>query len=128
MLSDCRIAATIPVQDVAAVRAFYEDQLGLKVVEDRPDGLAFECAEGTQLFVFPSSGASDGSFTQASWECDDLEAEMANLRSRGVTFETYDMPGFTSDANGIVDLDGERGAWFKDPAGNLLALGERRAL
>jgi catechol 2,3-dioxygenase-like lactoylglutathione lyase family enzyme len=121
MLSDCRVAATIPVQDVSAVRSFYEDKLGLKVIEDRPDGILFECAEGTRIMVFPSSGASDGSFTQASWECD-LEAEMADLRSRGVIFETYDMPGFTSDANGIVEFDGDRGAWFKDPAGNLLAL------
>jgi catechol 2,3-dioxygenase-like lactoylglutathione lyase family enzyme len=127
MLSDCRVIASIPCQDLAAVRSFYEDKLGLKIVEDRPDGIVFDCAGGTQLLVFPSSGASDGSFTQASWECDDLDAEMADLRSRGVTFETYDMPGFTSDANGVVDLDGERGAWFKDPAGNLLALGERRA-
>jgi catechol 2,3-dioxygenase-like lactoylglutathione lyase family enzyme len=125
MLSDCRVAATIPVQDLATARPFYEDKLGLKVIEDRPDGVMFECAGGTQIFVFPSSGASDGSFTQASWECDDLEAEMAEMRSRGITFETYDMPGFTSDGHGVVDLDGEKGAWFKDPAGNLLALGQR---
>ena len=124
MLSDCRVAAAIPVQDLAAVRSFYEDTLGLKVTEERSDGLLFECGAGSQILVFPSSGASDGSFTQASWECADLDAELADLRSRGVTFESYDLPGFTSDENGIVDVQGARAAWFKDPAGNLLAVGE----
>ena len=126
MLSDSPVAATIPVKDVAAIRPFYEDQLGLKVAEERPEGVLYDCAEGTKLFVFRSSGASDGSFTQVSWECADLDAEVAELRSRGVTFEQYDMPGFTSDENGLVDLgEGARGCWFKDPAGNLLALSTR---
>lgn len=124
MLSDCRVTATIPVQDLDAVRSFYEDTLGLKVAEERSDGLLFDCGGGSQILVFPSSGASDGSFTQASWECADLDAEIADLRSRGITFETYDMPDFTSDANGVVEVQGARAAWFKDPAGNLLAVGE----
>jgi catechol 2,3-dioxygenase-like lactoylglutathione lyase family enzyme len=125
MLSDCRVGAAIPVKDMDEARNFYENTLGLKVMEDRPDGVAFEGAGGTGFLVFTSSGASDGSFTQLSWECTDVEAEVADLRSRGVTFEQYDMPGFTSDANGIVTMeDGTKGAWFKDPAGNLLAIGE----
>lgn len=127
MLSDCRVAATIPVSDLASARAFYEDTLGMKVLEDMGDGVAFECAGGTVISVFKSSGASDGSFTQAGFECADLDAEMAELGSRGVEFERYDMPGFSTDEHGVADLDGQRGAWFKDPAGNLLALTERRA-
>lgn len=127
MLSDCRVAATIPVQDLAVAKAFYEDTLGLKVSEEEGDGMIFECAGGTVISVFVSSGRSDGSFTQAGWECEDLETEAAHLRSRGVTFEQYDMPGFTSDEHGLVEAGGLRGAWFKDPDGNLLSLFERRS-
>lgn len=54
-----------------------------------------------------------------------IGAWVADLRPRGVTFEQFDMPGFKTDANGILELDGERGAWFKDPEGNLLAIGQR---
>lgn len=127
MLSDCRVAATIPCKDLAAAKAFYENTLGLKVLEEESDGVIFECAGGTLISVFLSSGRSDGSFTQAGWECVDVAAEAADLRSRGVTFEQYDMPGFTSDEHGLVEADGLRGAWFKDPDGNLLSIFERRS-
>ena len=53
----------------------------------------------------------------------DLEAEMAELRSHGITFEEYDMPGLTTE-NGIATAGNIRGAWFKDPDGNILSLGQ----
>ena len=127
MLAECRVAATIPVKDLAVAKRFYEDKLGLKVLDEDGGGVAFECAGGTAISVFPSLGSSDGSFTQAGWECADVEAEMADLRSRGVTFERYDLPGFTSDERGLVEAEGMRGAWFKDPDGNLLAIFEARS-
>jgi hypothetical protein len=47
------------------------------------------------------------------------------MREAGVTFETYDFPEFKSDANGMVEIPGGgKGAWFKDPEGNLIALSE----
>ena len=39
-------------------------------------------------------GASSGEFTQAGWETDNIAAEVAELKSRGVVFEEYDLPGF----------------------------------
>ena len=125
MLSDCRVAASIPCKDLAATRMFYEDKLGLKVSADMDSdgGVLYECADGTFIGLFLSMGESDGSFTQAMWEVADIDGEMADLRSRGVEFEKFDMPGFTTDDNGVVDMDGQRVCWFKDPAGNLLALG-----
>jgi hypothetical protein len=53
---------------------------------------------------------------------------VARLKNKGVTFEQYDMPGLKTDENGIAELGGEKGAWFKDPEGNILALGERTRL
>ncbi|HYS82900.1 MAG TPA: hypothetical protein VEM76_19505, partial [Anaeromyxobacteraceae bacterium] len=57
---------------------------------------------------------------------------VAALRARGVVFEEYDLPGLrTVDAIARIDGNypskggvGEKGAWFKDSEGNLLAIGQ----
>jgi hypothetical protein len=55
----------------------------------------------------------------------DLEAAIQDLSQRGVTFEQYDLPGLKTDEQGIADIGGLRGGWFKDPDGNILAIAER---
>ncbi len=40
-------------------------------------------------------------------------------------FEQYDFPGLRTDERGIAQIEGERAAWFKDPDGNILAIGQR---
>jgi catechol 2,3-dioxygenase-like lactoylglutathione lyase family enzyme len=124
MLSECSVVATIPVSDLARVRSFYLETLGLKPLEERQDELSFECADGTSFAVFVSQGRTSGTHTQLSFICRDLDAEVADLRARGVKFEEFDMPG-VEGRDGIYELDGERGAWFRDPEGNLLAVAER---
>ena len=126
MLSDSRAYATIPVGDLAKVRSFYLDTLGLKVLEDREEELMLECADGTAFAVFVSQGRTSGSHTQMSFMCDDIDAEVADLRTRGVRFEVLEMPGATGH-DGVYDLEGERGAWFRDPEGNLLAVAQLAA-
>ena len=54
---------------------------------------------------------------------DDIEAAAASLREKGVVFEEYDLPGFKT-VDGIAEIEGTKGAWFKDSEGNLLAIGE----
>jgi hypothetical protein len=58
------------------------------------------------------------------WDVDDVEATVEELRSRGVVFEEYDLPGLKT-VDGIAEIAGEKGAWFKDTEGNLLSLGQR---
>ena len=123
MLETYRAYATLPVQDLARARAFYEEKLGLKPTDERPDGLVYELGEGDRFLLFPSSGQSNGSHTQFGWQVDDLENVVSQLRSNGLVFEEYDMPGFKTE-NGIAVIDGEKGAWFKDSEGNLLAIGQ----
>jgi hypothetical protein len=48
-----------------------------------------------------------------------------HLSGQGITFEQYDLPGLQTDEHGIAEIQGERGAWFKDPDGNILAIGQR---
>ena len=55
--------------------------------------------------------------TAASFEVDDVQAVVSELRERGIVFEDYDMPGLKT-VNGVAELDGEYAAWFRDPDGN----------
>jgi predicted enzyme related to lactoylglutathione lyase len=124
MLANSDVNATIPAQDLERAKSFYADQLDLKPIEERPEGLRYRCGNGGFL-LFESSGAASGDHTQMGWDVDDLEATVEELRGRGVVFEEYDLPGFKT-VNGIAEIAGEKGAWFKDSEGNLLAIGQRQ--
>jgi catechol 2,3-dioxygenase-like lactoylglutathione lyase family enzyme len=124
MLKDHPVAATIPAADLARARAFYEQTLGLTASMEDPSGILYECGRGTAIFLYPSEFAGTGQQTIATWMASDLDAEVADLRNRGIVFEQYDMPGLKTDQNGIAELaPGIRGAWFKDPEGNILNVG-----
>ncbi len=51
----------------------------------------------------------------------DIESEVADLKSRGVVFEEYDLPGLKT-VNSIATMGPAKSAWFKDSEGNLLAV------
>ncbi|MCY1219948.1 hypothetical protein D9M72_319430 [compost metagenome] len=131
MLQNSDVAARIPAQDLARARSFYSSKLGLEPVEERPGGLRYKC--GNSYFVlFESAGSASGSHTQMAWEVDDIQATVRELRHLGVVFEKYDLPGLKT-INGIAEVQGnypskggigEKGAWFRDSEGNLLAIGQ----
>lgn len=129
-LIDARAETRLPAQDLDRARAWYAEKLGLEPVEVRGGGLRYALAGGV-FCLFASAGASEGAFTQLALNVDDIEAEVAELRSRGVRFEEYDFPGFTT-VDGIVDVAGnypskgnrERGAFFRDSEGNMIAIGQ----
>jgi catechol 2,3-dioxygenase-like lactoylglutathione lyase family enzyme len=123
MLEINDVYATIPAKDLERAKSYYADKLGLKPSEERPEALRYRCGNGG-FELFESSGAASGDHTQLGWDVDDLEAAVAELRGRGVVFEEYDLPGFKT-VNGIAEIAGEKGAWFKDSEGNLLAIGQR---
>jgi catechol 2,3-dioxygenase-like lactoylglutathione lyase family enzyme len=130
MLSKGRVATRLPAQDLKRARAFYADTLGLHPVEERDGGLRYVCAGG-EFALFESAGTPSGDHTQMGWEVEDIEATVTGLRSRGVVFEEYDIPGLQT-IDGIADIEGnypskgigERGAWFRDSEGNLLGIGQ----
>jgi catechol 2,3-dioxygenase-like lactoylglutathione lyase family enzyme len=86
--------------------------------------VAFRCADGTDFGVFVSQGRPSGTHTQVTFFCQSVDAEVADLRARGVQLEEFDLPGATLK-DGVYDMNGQRGAWFRDPEGNLLAVAER---
>jgi catechol 2,3-dioxygenase-like lactoylglutathione lyase family enzyme len=120
---DGKAVATIAVADMDKARQFYEGTLGLKVLDERSDGTRYEAGGGTWFLVYPSQFAGTAKSTYMSFEVGDVEKSVMELRERGVTFEEYDMPGLKT-VNGIAEIQGVKGAWFKDPDGNILALGE----
>ena len=121
-LGDADAYAAIPAQDLERARSFYAEKLDLKPTEQRSDGLLYRCGNGG-FMLFPSSGKASGDHTQLGWSVENLEVVVKELRDRGVQFEEYDQPGFKT-VDGIAEIEGERGAWFKDSEGNLLAIGE----
>ena len=131
MLKQGGVATRLPAQDLERARSFYADKLGLEPSEERPGGLLYRCARG-EFALFESAGAPSGEHTQMAWEVEDIEAAVAELRSRGVVFEEYDVPGLET-VDGIAEVSGnypskggvgERAAWFRDSEGNLVAIGQ----
>ena len=82
----------------------------------------YRCGD-TRFLVFPSQGAGSGQHTQMSWTVDNIEAEVADLKARGVVFEEYDMP-YLKTVNSVATTGPVKAAWFKDSEGNLLALAQ----
>ena len=123
MLTDAPVRATIAVRDKETAKRFFGEGLGLKLVDENPVGMSFECGQGTFLEVYPTEFAGTAKNTVAGFQVDDLEATMDSLRSRGIKFEEYDLPDLKTD-NGIAQLGPNRGSWFKDPDGNTFALVE----
>ncbi|MQS17808.1 VOC family protein [Streptomyces kaniharaensis] len=125
MLGDAPLLAMIPAADLARAKAFYTDTLGLKVIEETPMDLVFECG-GTEFGMYETPSGGQAAHTLASFKVLDLDGEMQALRARGITFEEYDMPGLKT-VNGVAEANGLRAAWFKDSEGNILCVAQRAA-
>jgi catechol 2,3-dioxygenase-like lactoylglutathione lyase family enzyme len=121
MLKDHPIHATIPCSDFARAKAFYADRLGLTPAEEQPGGAFYTGPNGSRFLLYPSGGAASGAHTQMGWSVDDIEAEVRDLKQRGVEFEAYDFPGFDKQTS-ISDAGPVRAAWFTDSEGNLLGI------
>ena len=121
MIGDVEAVATIPVKDIEVAKRFYKETLRLKSVDTPQRGvLEFESGHG-KVLVYQSQFAGTNKATAATWPVPDVEKEVADLKSRGVAFEHYDMPGVT--LRGDVHVTGDtKSAWFKDPDGNILAV------
>jgi catechol 2,3-dioxygenase-like lactoylglutathione lyase family enzyme len=110
----------IPVTDIAVARPFYTSTLELRVLDESPFALVVD-ANGTSVRITPVGAFTPHPFTIAGWEVDDIDATIAVLVDRGVTFNRYD--GMEQRANGVWQApSGDLVAWFTDPDGNTLSL------
>ncbi|MBV9047691.1 MAG: VOC family protein [Solirubrobacterales bacterium] len=120
----------LPAQDLERARAFYRDKLGLEPVEERSGGLRYVCGP-TEFHLFSSAGAPSGASTQMAFEVENLDATLADLRARGLTFERFEMSGFDACGDTIAAPDnypskgtGELGTFFYDSEGNLIGIAQ----
>jgi catechol 2,3-dioxygenase-like lactoylglutathione lyase family enzyme len=118
-----RVSAVLCSTDLGRSQEFYEQKVGLTLSpETITNHLLFDCGDGTTLLVYgrPSPNAAD--HTQVRFWSSDVDADVRELESRGVTFEDYDFPTLRT-VNHVATTAGiGKSAWFKDPDGNTLAL------
>jgi catechol 2,3-dioxygenase-like lactoylglutathione lyase family enzyme len=138
MLANAPVAAVLPCIDLVRARRFYGQTLGLSEIplptprgadDQSAAGAMFRCGGETMIFVYARETPTQADHTAAGWIVDNFDAVADELLSRGITFETYpDMPGIEWDDRGVAfSPDGNKGAWFKDPDGNILSITEMPA-
>lgn len=127
MLSNARISAVIPVTNLVRSREFYEGVLGLAVFTERLDqGTVIYHSAGTYLSIYQRQTASSGEHTIAGFEIEgDFDTVVNGLLAHGVRFDTFEIPGVDLpwDDRGVLKVGNQASAWFKDPDGNVLAIG-----
>jgi catechol 2,3-dioxygenase-like lactoylglutathione lyase family enzyme len=124
MFGDRPSAAMLPASDIERAKSWYADHLDLKPAYEDEGGVQYKTGNGTEFWVYPSQYAGTNQATAMGFMAKDLSAEMSELKSKGITFEEYDIPGVKT-VEGVADFgNGDRGAWFKDSEGNIIALFE----
>ena len=121
LLDSAPIMAFAATTDAERAKAFYRDQLGLRLVSDEGFALVFDAA-GTMLRVQRVKEVRVAQYTALGWQVPDIAAKVDELEKAGVKFEHYGFPD--QDEKGIWTAPGgaAKVAWFKDPDGNILGL------
>lgn len=104
--------------------AFYRDTLGLDL-DEAMGGFRIRFVNGGSVFVYPKADHVPATFTVLNFPVDDIDAAVDRLNERGVVTKIYDDGEFRTDAKGVARGSGGSGpdiAWFRDPAGNVLAV------
>jgi predicted enzyme related to lactoylglutathione lyase len=116
------VAPTLPVVDMDRARKFYLETLGLKVMQADMGGVMLQAGSGTGLYLY-QRGATKADHTVAAFNVNNIEAEMSELKAKGIVFEEYDIPQMNiKTVNGLATADGAKIAWFKDTEGNILGV------
>jgi len=122
-LRDHPLVAFVGVRDPDRAKKFYGDTLGFRLISEQlPFALVFD-ANGTTLRVTIVEKVAAAGYTVLGWHVPDIAAAVKALKNAGVSFERY--PGMEQDQLGIWTAPGgAKVAWFKDPDGNTLSIGE----
>ena len=121
MLRDNDAIATLPVKNLKAAAAFYEDKVGLERGPGDEKQVVTYKSGNSRLLVYESQYAGTNQATAVTWAVPDVTAIVKRLKAKGVKFERYDFPGVTHE--GDVHVTGKRkNAWFIDPDGNILSI------
>ena len=122
MLGDKEAVANIAVKNLETAKKFYEETLGLTQIGAEGQEVIVFRSGSSKIYVYKSQYAGTNQATAVTWVVgNDIESVMRELKSKGVTFEHYDMPDMTRE--GDIHIAGNmKVAWFKDPDGNILSV------
>lgn len=124
MFENLMAAAVLPAADLDRAKAWWHDVLDRDpVYVDDAAGNLFYDVGGTLLLVYRTDFAGTAQNTAFNLATDDLDRDVAALRTRGVVFHEYDFPGLKT-VDGIAELGDLRGAWFSDSEGSIIAISE----
>ena len=121
MLGKADATPMIAVKDIDRAKRFYEEKLGLTSKDIGVSGVFMLKSGDTDLSVYRSEFAGTNKATLLTFDVDDIEAEVRELKDKGISFEHYDLDGLTAEGD-IYKGPGMKTAWFKDPDGNILSL------
>jgi catechol 2,3-dioxygenase-like lactoylglutathione lyase family enzyme len=123
MFATTKAYSGFAVDDVDKAREFYGGTLGIEVeVLSEENGLLSLHLEGGDrpTLVYAKDDLEPANYTILNFPIDDIDATVDALTAKGVEFERYE--GFEQDDKRIARGPGPDIAWFKDPAGNILAV------
>jgi predicted enzyme related to lactoylglutathione lyase len=123
MFENTKAYSGFATDDIDRAREFYGGILDLEVSELFPGGLMLNLPGGRDTLIYHKPGFTPATYTMLNFEVPDIEAAVDELNSRGIEMERYE--GFNQDDKGITRMpDTPVGAWFTDPAGNILCVHE----
>ena len=121
MLQNSQVFSSFAAPDIAQVKRFYAETLGLAVEDGEMGEIRIALARGAQAMIYPKPDHTPATYTVLNFPVDDIDAAVDDLGARGVEFERYE--GFGQDEKGIARGDeGPPIAWFTDPAGNICSV------
>ena len=121
MLANQPIDVMLLATDLGVAREFYGEKVGLEVLIETDEFLTFKAGGDSRLVVTASTSGTSEEQTKASWRVDDIAAEVAELRSRGVEVAELESPDLRT-VDGVADAGFALLAWFDDPSGNNIGL------
>ena len=119
MFRDSHAFSGFSSNDIAKAKQFYGETLGLEVSEEN-DMLTLHLTGGGVVLIYPKPNHEPASFTVLNFPVADIDAAVDQLTEAGITMERYQE--MNQDERGIMRDQGPPIAWFKDPAGNVLAV------
>jgi catechol 2,3-dioxygenase-like lactoylglutathione lyase family enzyme len=121
MLANSKAFSGFAAPDLDKMREFYADKLGLQTSQEGDDLLTLHLAGDRNTLIYVKPDHEPANYTILNFPVEDIDAAVDELTQRGVRFERYE--GFDQDDKGVARPDaGPPIAWFKDPAGNILAV------
>ena len=125
MLGKADATPMIAVKDIDRAKQFYQDKLGLKPIQEMGGEFFMLQSGDTTLNVYRSEFAGTNKATALTFDVDDIDSEVRELKGKGIQFEHYDVQGLTPEGD-IYRGEKMKTAWFKDPDGNILSLIEEK--